>query len=157
MQNCFVRAFACKKLGIKNSEIVFEKGKHGKPYIKRYPNFHYNISHTRNAIAVVVSDNPVGIDIEKIRKAELQIANSFFTKTEQEYINEFSSKADKRFYKIWTKKEAYIKYIGKGLLMPLNSFNTLDETISQQLQTFEKGEYMISVCGEHLNEKHEIK
>lgn len=38
--------------------------------------------------------------------------------------------------------------------MPLNSFNTLDEIISKQIQTFEKDNYIISVCSECADEKY---
>lgn len=142
-----VRIIACQTLGIKNEEIIFEKGEYGKPYIRDYTNFHYNVSHTRNAIVVVVSDKSIGVDIEKIKTADMQIANRFFTTSEQEYIKEFSSKEDKRFYEVWTKKEAYIKFIGKGLSMPLNSFDVLDSIIYNKMQTFEIGNYIISSYG----------
>lgn len=151
-----VRILVCKKLNINNTKIVFNKGRYGKPHIKGYPNFHYNISHTRNAIAIALSDNSIGVDIEKVGKAQLKIATLFFTTIEQEYINEAFSKADIRFYEVWTKKEAYIKYIGKGLSMPLNSFNTLDKTISEKIQSFNKDEYIISICSELLDKSYKI-
>lgn len=146
-----IRIIACQTLSIKNSEIEFEKEEYGKPYIKGNPQFHYNISHTKNAIAIAISDYPIGVDIEKIKKAELDIANRFFTANEQNYINKNKNKSDKRFYEIWTEKEAYIKYIGKGLSIPLNSFNVFENIISNRILTFEKDEYIISVCCEKLN------
>lgn len=151
-----VRIMACQILGIDNVEIKFDKLEYGKPYIKNYPDFHYNITHTRNAVVVAISDNPIGVDIERIRKAELIIANRFFVTNEQTYINQIIDEADKRFFEVWTKKEAYIKYIGKGLSMPLNSFNVLDETISQQMKSFVKDDYIISVCVECPFKKYEI-
>lgn len=66
-----VRFAACKTLRIKNNEIKFEKGEHGKPYLKDYPNFHFNLSHTRNVITVAISDKPVGVDIEKVKAVDL--------------------------------------------------------------------------------------
>lgn len=62
----------CQALNISNSEIKFSKGVYGKPYVDNYPGIHYNISHTRNAIAVAVSEENIGVDIEKIRKAEFE-------------------------------------------------------------------------------------
>lgn len=44
---------------------MFYKGEYGKPHINGYPNFYYNISHTSNAIAVAIANNPIGVDIEK--------------------------------------------------------------------------------------------
>lgn len=148
-----VRVIACHMLGTLNEKIEFCRGEYGKPFLKNYPNFHYNISHTRNAIAIAVSEDVVGVDIEKLRKAELQIADRFFTVAEQDYIKEFKEKTDKRFYEIWTKKEAYIKCIGKGLCLPLNSFNSLDEIMVNQIQSYEMGKYIISVCSKCQHKK----
>ena len=151
-----VRIIVCQMFGLNNSEIVFEKEEHGKPYIKGVNNFHYNISHTRNAIVIAVSEFSVGVDIEKIKKTDLKIANRFFTINEREYINQNDQEKDKLFYEIWTKKEAYIKYIGKGLAMSLNSFDVLDSKISNHIYTFEKDDYIISTCSEYQYQKHKI-
>jgi len=142
-----VRVIACKTFGLTNKDIDFFKSEYGKPNLNNYLNFHYNVSHTRNAIAVVVSDSQVGVDIEKIREAEFKIVNRFFTQPEIEFIDNTVAESKKRFYIVWTKKEAYIKYIGKGLHIPLNSFNVFDETISKKMQTIVKDNYVISICG----------
>ena len=62
-----VRNIASEFLNIGNSDIEILRGKYGKPYLKGYANFHFNVSHTHNAIAVAVADTPIGIDIERIR------------------------------------------------------------------------------------------
>ncbi len=142
-----VRVIACKTFGLTNKDIDFFKSEYGKPSLNNYLNFHYNVSHTRNAIAVVVSDSQVGVDIEKIREPEFKIVNRFFTQPEIEFIDNTVAESKKRFYIVWTKKEAYIKYIGKGLYIPLNSFNVFDETISKKMQTIVKDNYVISICG----------
>jgi 4'-phosphopantetheinyl transferase len=151
-----VRITACQTLDIKNTDIFFRKGDHGKPYINEYSDFNYNISHTRNAIVVAISGATIGVDIEKIRKAELDIAKRFFTSDEQAYINQNYFESDRRFYEVWTKKEAYIKFIGRGLSMPLNSFDVLSSGIHDQISTFEKDQYIISVCNNQRNSQFEL-
>lgn len=151
-----VRLLANKILKIKNSNIIISKNQYGKPYIKEYPDFQFNISHTYNAIVVAVSDDSVGIDIEKIKSTTFKVAYRYFTATEQNYINEFADKKEKRFYEIWTKKEAYIKCIGKGLAQPLKSFDVCDKEVSRKIKTFEKDNYLISVCSEASDWKYEI-
>ncbi|MEH7621863.1 4'-phosphopantetheinyl transferase superfamily protein, partial [Bacillus thuringiensis] len=89
---------------------------------------------------------PIGVDIELIKNAELNIAERFFNNNEISYITENTSYQDKRFYEIWTKKEAYIKCIGKGLSMNLNSFNSLDHKIPSYFYNVNRAEYVISVC-----------
>lgn len=78
--------------------VEIPEREYGKPYLKGYKNFHFNIAHTRNAIVVSISNDPIGIDIEKIKKANRQIAKRFFTPVEQRYINKLANKVDGRFY-----------------------------------------------------------
>lgn len=151
-----VRTIICQTLNIPNTEIIFDRNKYGKPYLRGYHDFHFNLSHTRDAIAVAVSNGPVGVDIEKFRDANIEIAKRFFTDGEASFITRNIIDTDKRFYEIWTKKEAYIKFIGKGLSIPLNSFDVLDNNISINIHTFEKDDYIISVCNEYLRTQYDI-
>ncbi|OPA80596.1 peptide transporter [Paenibacillus selenitireducens] len=141
-----IRIIVCRNTDIKNQDIVFEKTYYGKPMLRNLSEFHFNISHTRNAIAVAISDYPIGVDIESIKNAEMDIVERFFNIDEFSYITENTSDQDKRFYEIWTKKEAYIKYIGKGLSMSLNSFSSLDHKIPSYFYNINGAEYVISVC-----------
>ena len=140
-----IRYQACKELNILNKEIVFLKNKNGKPFLMNYSEFQFNISHTRNAIVVAFSNNEIGVDIESIKPIDIVIANRFFTPSEQGYIV-LHDNPDYAFYEVWTKKEAYIKYIGTGLSTPLNSFDVLDNQIKSTLQTFATETYIISTC-----------
>lgn len=123
-----VRRYISKTLGISNSNIIFETNSYGKPYLKGYPDFHFNISHTRNAVAVAFSEFEIGIDIEKIRDVDLRIAKRFFFGAEWEYIVSMEDK-NRAFFEVWTKKEAYIKYQGKGLSIPLRSFDVFSDAM----------------------------
>lgn len=151
-----LRVIICSKFEIKNDKIIFEKNEFGKLYLKYYNNFYFNLSHKCNSVVIITSDKPVGVDIEQERIAEIQIAKRFFTKNEVAYITKTENLMYKRFYEIWTKKEAYIKYIGKGLSVPLNSFDVFDKNISKKIQTFEQGNYIISFCSTYLNKSYEV-
>lgn len=150
-----IKTIIFKKLGIKPEKITWEKNKYGKPFLENEKDFHFNLSHTKNAIVVAVSKNYVGIDIEKNKIAMLEISERFFTKSEVAYITKSEININKRFYEIWTKKEAYSKYKGKGLSMSLNKINVLSNR-SFQIQTFEKNGYIISVCSKCVSNKYEI-
>jgi 4'-phosphopantetheinyl transferase len=130
--------------GIKN--IRFQVKENGKPYLTDCPSFCFNISHTKNAVAVAFSDSEIGVDIEKISRYDTQIAKHNFTESERNYI-EKRENPDAAFYEIWTKKEAYIKYTGEGLNTPLNSFCVLD---NDRIKTFFQDEYVVSVCQEDV-------
>lgn len=151
-----IRMIAMEHLEISNSKILFSKSQYGKPFIKGHAEFQFNISHTKCGIIVMISDKTVGADIEKIKPAEIKIANRFFTNYEQDYIIECSNKLNECFFEIWTKKEAYVKYAGKGFSISLRSFDVFDEMISRKLQTFNIDGYIVSICAESINEECEI-
>ncbi len=135
----FVKNFLEQKLNIKATAIV--RSPHGKPHFKDLKNFHFNISHSYDLQAIAIGECEVGVDVERLRKADLRIAKRF-TETERGYILE--QDCDNRFFEVWTKKEAYLKYKGVGLSGGLNSFNVFD--IPETLNTFVVGDYIISVC-----------
>lgn len=141
-----VRLIACKILGIRNNEIKFGKGKFGKPFINNFKSFYFNVSHTQNAISVVFLDTEVGVDIEMVRSDEYNIAKRFFTASEFNYIYNDNIGKEKRFFEIWTKKEAYVKYVGKGLTIPLNSFSVVNGDPDLEFYVTEIDGYIISVC-----------
>ena len=137
-----VRQQAMFLLGLDNNELEFGVKKHGKPFLQGHTSFHFNISHTRNAIAVAFSSDEVGVDIEKVELPDFQISKRFFTASENDYI--FSHKNPNRaFYEVWTKKEAYTKCVGIGLAKPLKSFDSLND---KNLISMYVGEYIISIC-----------
>jgi len=148
-----VRYQICKLLDLDNKGIMFTKNKSGKPYLQNYPEFHFNISHTRNAIAVAFSNSEIGIDIEKIKSPDFKIAKRFFTSSEQNYI--FTQENSERaFYEIWTKKEAYIKYTGTGLSVSLKSFNVLDDKNTTMSYMVEIEDYILSsFCEKFIKEE----
>lgn len=138
-------------LGIRNSDIEIDVSQYGKPFLKNNNEFHFNISHSQNMLAVSFSDKSVGIDVEQMRKTDLKIADRFFVREEIEYINQFQDKQLYRFFEIWTKKEAYLKYLGVGLNKSVKSFNVLDTDISNHFYTIVYGKYVITTYLSELN------
>ncbi len=113
----------CRSLRLKNNEIIFFNNENGKPLLKNNPGYHFNLSHSGDWVVCAVNERPIGIDVEKIHPIDLDIAKRFFSCTE---YNDLMSKNDSMrldfFYDLWTLKESYIKAIGKGLFVSLNSF-----------------------------------
>lgn len=108
--------------GEDNADITIEKGEFGKPYVEDYPEFKYNISHSCDYVAIVYGKEDVGIDVEQVREKDLKIAKRCFHEDEFAYIIKDEYGQDERFFEIWTMKEAYLKYTGQGINIPLNSF-----------------------------------
>lgn len=142
----FIRYLACQYLNVNNSELRFGRNEYGKPFLVDVDDFHYNISHTRNAITVGVSQTPIGVDVERIRGFQNAIVKRFFSKKEKQYVESDNENSSKRFYEIWTKKEAYVKWIGEGLSIPLRSFDVLADPMSCCLETVQIDNYAVSIC-----------
>ncbi len=118
-----IRDIIINKGVLRNPDILFKRNQYGKPCLKNTPNFHFNLSHSGQWVVCAVSNVPVGIDIEEIVPIDLKIAIRFFAKEEIKDL--FSLVEPERlpyFYDLWTLKESYIKAIGKGLSIPLNTF-----------------------------------
>ncbi|MBJ8030650.1 4'-phosphopantetheinyl transferase superfamily protein [Bacillus cereus group sp. N21] len=118
-----IRSVICKQYKIFNQDIKYDYNKYGKPFWEGSNHFFFNISHSGDWIVCIVDKFPVGIDIEQICPINLEVISHFFSDEEVEDLNTRSSvgKID-YFYDLWTLKESYIKAIGKGLSIPLNSF-----------------------------------
>lgn len=109
---------------IKEDKIVFKTSEKGKPYTKS-ADIHFNISHSDEFILCAVNDGPIGVDIEKIRDINEMVIKHACNPKELEYVYEKGvSKQEslKRFFEIWTYKEACFKHKGTGI----EDFQALD-------------------------------
>jgi len=118
-----LRILIGKYLNIHPSDIKFSYNDCGKPSVLNVPTnspFGINVSHSENYCAIAISNHEnTGIDIEKINviKNVHKIANRYFGKEESIFIkSNLSINTFTKFYKIWTRKEAFYKAIGVGIL-----------------------------------------
>jgi 4'-phosphopantetheinyl transferase len=101
-----------------------------KPYIPSTLNF--NISHSGNFVVVAFSIDPIGIDIEEVRTMGFESIATSFTSEEQAFLrNRNFNKTD--FYKMWVKKEAYLKATGVGIVKGLDSVNVLGDCVADKV------------------------
>lgn len=102
---------------VREEEIIFTENAGGKPFAKDLP-IEYNISHSGELVVCAVSDSPIGVDIEKMRNIPDTVIRRVCTQREQAYVSEQALdavQAQKRFFEIWTFKEAYFKCMGTGI------------------------------------------
>lgn len=134
-----------EKFSLNINDYELKNNEFGKPYFENCK-LKFNISHSKNIVAVAVSENEIGVDVECIKKKHDGIADRFFHADEIEYLNSFSCEEyDVEFTKIWTKKEAYIKAIGTGFSTTLKSFSVFDsKSLSgNQIETYTVSENVI--------------
>lgn len=113
------------KTGLNRSEINILKNRYGKPYLGNSDHFHFNLSHSGEWVVCATHDRPLGVDIERQHTVDyMAIARRFFAAEEYGRLMKAERAADLRslFFEIWTLKESFIKALGFGLSMPLQSF-----------------------------------
>ena len=128
-----------------NGNFVFNE--HDKPFMQnalgeRIEGIDFSISHCKNAIAVVLSDRPVGVDVESFRHAENALLRRTMNPEEQEEVRTAADPAE-AFTRFWTRKEAVLKLRGTGLvddlhgvLLPNSELPavTLETTVNREKQ-----------------------
>ncbi|WP_075341753.1 4'-phosphopantetheinyl transferase family protein [Tenacibaculum agarivorans] len=111
-----------------NSELeVFELEytEYNKPFFSNL-DLKFNISHSGNIVLCAISKSyDLGVDIELIKDVEIEIFKDQMTIYEWKKI-EKNNYPEIAFYEYWTQKEAIIKAHGKGLSIPLKSFEVKD-------------------------------
>lgn len=120
-----------KEYGI-TEKPVFEYGEHGKPSIIGHPDIHFNFSHCREAAVCVISDRPVGVDIESIREYKESLVRYTMNEDEIAQITQ-SSHPEEAFTRLWTMKEAVLKLSGEGLRNDMKSVLTGRERIETHI------------------------
>ena len=101
---------------------------HGKPTLPAAGNpegIEFNLSHSGNRVAIAfASKTPVGVDIEWMERLRdwQALANTIFSEQElAELAGLPESRRVQGFFNGWTRKEAYLKAIGIGLIDDLKS------------------------------------
>ena len=139
---CLVHELLNKHYGITAQLHCKENGQ---PYLADQP-LQISLAHCDQMVACAISEMPVGIDIERIRPMDLRICRHVCVPEEWEYLQagQLEHCNDpavlRRFFEIWTAKEAYFKKCGTGIT-DLKSINTL----SLQRQVYTADDYLIQI------------
>lgn len=107
-------------------ELIFRYNSYKKPFINipEFEGVKFNMSFSGSLMLVGLStNNDIGIDIEKVRQMHDldNISMENFSLQEVTYLNGTSDKTT-TFFKIWTRKESFLKATGNGMYHPLKSF-----------------------------------
>ena len=126
---------------------------HGKPYFREYPDIHFSISHSEDYVLVAMSEGNIGADVQLIKERRVDIASRFFHHNEIQYLNCTDNERE-GFFRIWTLKEAYIKYTGRGMSEGLNTFSVVDDNneITGEIITGRDGIRHLSCIGGTLED-----
>ena len=118
LSHAILRFEIARYIQLKPVAISYCYGPFGKPFLP-LREIHFNMSHSMNWVLYGFSFAvEMGVDLECIQPsiAMDELPLSFFTTDEEQQILKLPlAKQKKEFYKLWTRKEAYLKAIGTGL------------------------------------------
>lgn len=114
-----------KYFGIKEDRGNMRKiDSNGKPYIECDGTICFNMSHSGDFSVCAFAGRNIGIDIEQIGKADMDIASRFFCTLEhQEILSLKEERRNHKFFEYWVLKESFVKAVGLGMRIPFNSFS----------------------------------
>ena len=144
-----------------DSTLVFNQ--YGKPDFKD-STYHFNISHSNDMCIMSISDEEIGVDVQYIQNFEEDRLDRLTRRVynDNDY-NFYNTDDNTTFTQIWTIKEAYLKYIGLGLIKNIHDIvidyedNTVvyaNYPIAKYI-TYYFGNYIASFVGANFTKKTE--
>ena len=131
-----LRDVLARYLGVSANRIEFGKDGHGKPRLAAEfaaRDLRFNLSHCRRlALVAVAWHREVGVDVEAIAADadDVQLAARRFAPREIAALRALPpAERQAAFFRIWTRKEAYLKAVGQGVSIPLDSVDTTPDII----------------------------
>ncbi len=111
--------------------LRFKYNEYGKPSLAGELNnrLNFNLSHSHGfAVISVTNDSEIGVDLEFIDTSQFceETARRIFT--DREFTHFGTLNAGERevfFYNCWTRKEAFLKALGSGLIIEPNEIETI--------------------------------
>jgi 4'-phosphopantetheinyl transferase len=108
------------------SALAFKENAYGKPELEPHSDISFSTSHSKSlALVALTRHSLIGVDIERVRadRADVCMAERFFTRNEALSLARLND-ADRvtAFFNAWTRKEAIVKAIGRGLSIALDAF-----------------------------------
>lgn len=150
--------YALKKNGLESRINDIQKEQHGKPFLPE-SGFYFNLSHSGSIALCAFSKTDLGADIQQIKETVPQKTTKILSPQEKEFLQGKEGRAQtEAFYRIWARKESLMKWDGRGLLLPMQSFSVVQDGIFIESMIFEKKEiffheyrlpgYAVSICVE---------
>lgn len=116
--------------GIAPTRLEFATAAHGKPLLagdSAGAGLHFNLSHSDGwGLVGWTHGREIGVDVERWRpmRDEAALVRRFFSSVENAAYDALAPDLrTEAFFNCWTRKEAYIKAVGRGLGLPLDSFD----------------------------------
>jgi len=125
-----LRDILARYLRVAPGSLRFSYTRYGKPHLDESGGaggLTFNVSHSRNlALYAITRRRDVGIDVEALDRdmALMELAEKFFSPAEVKSLHAVPEGGQRHaFFRVWTRKEAYLKACGRGLSLALDRFS----------------------------------
>jgi 4'-phosphopantetheinyl transferase len=151
-------AYLLLKLGLNKEygiteNVEFDFTDNGQPFLRDYPNIRFSLSHCKKGVACAISDEAIGVDIERINRENDALIR--YTCNDEE-VNAIlaSPNSATAFISLWTRKESYLKLKGTGIAGGLKDslIKAAEEGVNFLTRIEEEKGYILSICSNHIPE-----
>lgn len=114
--------------GLRERDMRYVEGEHGKPAFEHYPDLHFSLSHSGTLVACAIGEVPLGVDVQSIVTARESLVNYTMNESEKARLHALNDLDAQNAYftQLWTLKESYAKATGTGLTHDFPSFEVTD-------------------------------
>lgn len=113
------RRMLAARLNCGEQDVPLRWDELGKPTVEK-EGVYVSVSHSGAWAVCVTADVPVGVDVEVVRSAQEKFMRRVCSDGEMACIRPGEDGDCRRFWEIWTAKEALFKLTGKGPLLTLS-------------------------------------
>jgi 4'-phosphopantetheinyl transferase len=114
-------------LRISPEQVAFTYSASDKPSVA---GVEFNVAHSGDVILIATHHHPIGVDVERIDRIVdvAALGRACFTARERALIGEGGA-TQEAFFRLWTRKEAWLKAVGAGLSFPLRQIDVADAAV----------------------------
>lgn len=125
-------------------KIEYIYNESGKPYIKD-SSLYFSLSHSNGIIALTVSKEEIGLDIELIKDVKDTLSRRIMNDLEYNTYQSLNKESKKiYFFEVWTSKEAYIKKLGTSITLNPSNISIEEDVLLKKIN-ISSNEYMIAL------------
>ena len=124
-----------------------------KPQLVGGPELHFSVSHSGDHWVCAFGPQPVGLDLQQHRPCRAEaLARRFFHPEEVAWL-EGQGFSEEAFYQIWTAKESFVKWSGRGFGEGFSTFSVVGVSPTPQWNylSFQQG-YTLCLCGDPMDQ-----
>ena len=134
-----------RTFGYKITDLNFSKTADGKWLCDKC---YFSISHSKDLVTVAVSKNPIGVDLQLIKKPKYGAIEHVLTNSEKKALNSLTDEQKNEYLIfVWSKKESAFKCAINGKFLP-SKIDTNKFNFAQKTLTINGDNYVLNTCTE---------